>query len=105
MQQVKAAALAPAEPSPQDYKVASDAAQKEQNARGELAKEQSADISSSSDSPPSIKSQSDQSVAGEQVLKVGSSGLSEQVQKTAAVVSGFYAGISVQSQSSINFSV
>jgi len=33
MQQVKAAALAPAEPSAQDYKVASDATQKEQSAR------------------------------------------------------------------------
>jgi hypothetical protein len=108
MQQVKAAALAPAEPSPQDYKVASDAAQKEQNARSELAKEQSAGISSASagDSPQSIKSRSDATDAGEgqQVLKAGSR-LSEQAQKTAAVVSGFYAGISMQSESSINFSV
>jgi hypothetical protein len=108
MQQVKAAALAPAEPSPQDYKVASDAAQKEQNARSELAKEQSADISSASaaDSPKSIKSQSDSMVAGErqQALKA-SSRLSEKAQITAAVVSGFYAGTSVQSQNNINLSV
>ena len=108
MQQVKAAALAPAEPSPQDYKVASDAAQKEQKARSELAKEQSADVSSKSagELPSGITGQSDVIVAGEgeQALKVGSD-LSEQTQKTAAVVSGFYAGISVQSQSRIDFSV
>ena len=39
MQQVKAAALAPAEPSPQDYKVAAEASQKEQAARADIAKE------------------------------------------------------------------
>ena len=39
MQQVKAAALAPAEPSPQDYKVAAQASQKEQAARADIAQE------------------------------------------------------------------
>ncbi|MFC4698638.1 putative metalloprotease CJM1_0395 family protein [Glaciecola siphonariae] len=39
MQVVRAAALAPAEPSAQDYKVASQAAQKEQAARAEVAKQ------------------------------------------------------------------
>jgi hypothetical protein len=38
MQIVRAAALAPAEPSSQDYKVAAEATQKEQTARAELAK-------------------------------------------------------------------
>jgi len=108
MQQVKAAALAPAEPSPQDYKVASDATQKEQNARSELAKEQNSESASSSvsESAANIKSQSDTAAGDEgiQVLKAGSQ-LSAQAQKTAAVVSGFYAGVSAQSRSSINFSV
>jgi hypothetical protein len=143
MQQVKAAALAPAEPSPQDYKVASDAAQKEQSARSELVKEQAADdeneidsaannnldvgenvaarnsiiqnqVSDSASIPSSLigdsgtgaRPQSESTVTGEanQILKAGS-GLSEQAQKTGAVVSGFYAGIAAQSQSSINFSV
>ncbi|MFP4687070.1 MAG: putative metalloprotease CJM1_0395 family protein [bacterium] len=40
MQQVKAAAMAPAEPSPSDYKVAQQAAQKEMKARMEMAKEE-----------------------------------------------------------------
>jgi len=147
MQQVKAAALAPAEPSPQDYKVANDAAQKEQSARSELAKEQAADdeneIDSAFDSPidgnlyvsenvaarnnliqkqisdsttiPSSSNgyfgaettpKSEAAVTGEtnQTLKAGS-GLSEQAQKTGAVVSSFYAGIAAQPQGSINFSV
>ena len=39
MRQVKAAALAPAEPSAQDYKVAAQATQKEQAAQAELVKE------------------------------------------------------------------
>ncbi|MBF7074409.1 hypothetical protein ISG33_13465 [Glaciecola sp. MH2013] len=39
MQQVQAAALAPAEPSAQDYKVAAQAAQKEQAARADIAEE------------------------------------------------------------------
>jgi hypothetical protein len=39
MQVVRAAALAPAEPSTQDYKVAAQATQKEQAARAELAKQ------------------------------------------------------------------
>jgi hypothetical protein len=38
MQIVKAAAMAPAEPSAQDYKVAAEASQKEQSARAQLAK-------------------------------------------------------------------
>ncbi|WP_395338720.1 putative metalloprotease CJM1_0395 family protein [Ningiella sp. W23] len=39
MQVVRAAALAPAEPSPQDFKVAAEAQQKEQAARAEVAKQ------------------------------------------------------------------
>lgn len=39
MQVVRAAALAPAEPSTQDYKVAAEASQKEQRARAEVAKQ------------------------------------------------------------------
>lgn len=39
MQIVRAAALAPAEPSAQDYKVAADASQKEQSARAHVAKQ------------------------------------------------------------------
>ena len=39
MQQVKAAALAPAEPSPQDLRVASEATQKASEARAEIAEE------------------------------------------------------------------
>ncbi|AWL10598.1 hypothetical protein HMF8227_00090 [Saliniradius amylolyticus] len=39
MEQVKAAALAPAEPSPQDYRVANEAQQTAVEARGEVAKE------------------------------------------------------------------
>jgi len=107
MQQVKAAALAPAEPSSQDYKVASDATQKEQNARSELAKERSSDDSSLlvNESPASLNTQKAEAVGGEgqHVLRADSE-LSAQAQKTAAVVSGFYAGVSMQSQSSINFS-
>jgi hypothetical protein len=55
MQVVRAAALAPAEPSTQDYKVAAEAAQKEQAARADIAKksatggESSAKDASSSD--------------------------------------------------------
>ncbi len=41
MQQIKRAALAPQEPSPQDHQVASDASRKEMQARAELAKERS----------------------------------------------------------------
>eukprot|EP00055_Hartaetosiga_balthica_P002605 m.139553 g.139553 ORF g.139553 m.139553 type:complete len:327 (+) comp22566_c0_seq1:340-1320(+) len=41
MQQVKAAALAPAEPSPQDLRVASEATQRANEAQSELIKEQS----------------------------------------------------------------
>jgi hypothetical protein len=39
MQVVRAAALAPAEPSAQDYKVAAEASQKEQSARAQVAKQ------------------------------------------------------------------
>jgi hypothetical protein len=102
MQQVKAAALAPAEPSGQDYKVAADATQKEQSARSELAKEQAADVS------PNASPQTDVSMAGidagRQVLQADLE-LNEQAQRTAVVVSGFYAGVFAQSQSSLNFTV
>ncbi|MFT6085527.1 MAG: hypothetical protein ACJAWT_001592 [Glaciecola sp.] len=102
MQQVKAAALAPAEPSGQDYKVAADATQKEQSARSELAKEQAADVS------PNASPQTDVSMAGidagRQVLQADLE-LNEQAQRTAVVVSSFYAGVFAQSQSSLNFTV
>lgn len=78
MQQVKAAALAPAEPSSQDYKVASEATQKEQAARSALAQEQSEELS-----------------AGKEV--------SAQTQKTSQVLSNYYAGASGPSQSSLRF--
>lgn len=45
MQQVKAAAMAPGDPSPQDYKVASSAAMMEARARAELAEEKSEELS------------------------------------------------------------
>lgn len=48
MEQVRAAALAPAEPSSQDLKVAAEASQKATEARSEIAKGQSEDISKSS---------------------------------------------------------
>jgi hypothetical protein len=102
MQQVKAAALAPVEPSGQDYKVAADATQKEQSARSDLAKEQTVDVS------PNPSPQTDMSMAGidagRQVLKADIE-LNEQAQRTAVVVSGFYAGVFAQSQSSLNFTV
>lgn len=102
MLQVKAAALAPAEPSAQDYKVAADAAQQEQSARSELAKEQMAEVS------PTPPPQTDMSMPGidaaRQVLKADLE-LNEQAQRTSVVVSGFYAGVLAQSQSSLNFTV
>jgi hypothetical protein len=49
MQQVEAAALAPADPSPQDRAVAAAAAQRAQAARAEMAKESSAGKSTPSD--------------------------------------------------------
>jgi hypothetical protein len=102
MQQVKAAALAPAEPSAQDYKVAAEATQKEQSARSELAKEQTADVSITKN--PQTDISMPRSDAARQVLKADSE-LNEQAQRTAAVVSGFYASITAQSQSSLNFTV
>lgn len=45
MQQVKAAAMAPGDPSPQDYKVASSAAMMEARARAELAEQRSEELS------------------------------------------------------------
>jgi hypothetical protein len=102
MQQVKAAALAPAEPSAQDYKVAADATQQEKSARSELAKEQTADVSPTP-SPPSDMSMAGID-AGRQVLKADLE-LNEQAQRTATVVSGFYAGVFAPSQSSLNLTV
>ncbi len=49
MEQVRAAALAPAEPSSQDLKVAAEASQKATEARSEIAKAQA-------DNPPSVES-------------------------------------------------
>lgn len=47
MQQVKAAAMAPGDPSPQDYRVAASAAVMEARARAEIAKEASEEIQQS----------------------------------------------------------
>ena len=102
MQQVKAAALAPVEPSAQDYKVAADATQKEKSARSELSKEQTADVSLTT--PPHTDMSMAGIDAGRQVLKAGLE-LDEQTQRTSAVVSSFYAGVFTQSQSSMNFTV
>jgi hypothetical protein len=102
MQQVKAAALAPVEPSAQDYKVAADATQKEKSARSELSKEQTADVSLTT--PPHTDMSMAGIDAGRQVLKAGLE-LDEQTQRTSAVVSSFYAGVFAQSQSSMNFTV
>jgi hypothetical protein len=95
MQQVKAAALAPAEPSPQDYKVASDATQKEQAARSELAKEQS--------EAPSNKLEPNNNELNPSAE--ANSVLSEQAKKTASIVSDFYTKVSNSTQASLNFSV
>ncbi|MFQ3251252.1 putative metalloprotease CJM1_0395 family protein [Glaciecola sp.] len=106
MQQVKAAALAPAEPSPQDYKVASEATQKEQKARGELAKEQGAEINNTSKQQsfePSSTSNT-QRTSETKTLEFDSV-LSEQTKRTAAIVSDFYTDVSTLSRNSINFTV
>lgn len=63
MQQVRAAALAPAEPSPQDLRVASEATQKAMHARAEIAKQQSTESQSSFEQvfpPSSLFDNSDQ---------------------------------------------
>jgi hypothetical protein len=52
MEVVQRAALAPAEPSSQDRKVANDAAQKQQQARSELLKEQTASAKATSTTEP-----------------------------------------------------
>lgn len=72
MQQVKAAALAPAEPSAQDYKVASEATQKEQAARSELSQK---------------KLDPDEEDKAQGTTK------DKEISKSANVVSGFYAGV------------
>ncbi len=62
MQVVRAAALAPAEPSTQDYKVAAEASQKEQAARAAVAKDSvsgdSKEDNKNTDSPESNRQQS-----------------------------------------------
>ncbi|MFT5276730.1 MAG: hypothetical protein ACI97K_002753 [Glaciecola sp.] len=88
MRQVQAAALAPAEPSAQDYKVASEATQKEQTARSELAKEQSVGAKSGEQAVPD---------ALEKTSK-----LSESAQLAATVVNRFYAEISSQAESNLS---
>mmetsp|Transcript_11750 Transcript_11750/g.15489 ORF Transcript_11750/g.15489 Transcript_11750/m.15489 type:complete len:137 (+) Transcript_11750:887-1297(+) len=57
MEQVRAAALAPAEPSSQDLKVASEASQKATEARSEIAKAQADNLSaaeSSTEQAPTV---------------------------------------------------
>ena len=78
MQQVKAAALAPAEPSSQDYKVASEATQKERAARNELAKEQSENAINSAD-------------------------IDEKTEQASQVVSSFYANSSAEPRSNLRY--
>jgi hypothetical protein len=56
MQIVRAAALAPAEPSSQDYKVAAEATQKEQTARAEVAKQSVQGDKQGEPSAPNTKS-------------------------------------------------
>ena len=55
MQIVKRAAMAPAEPSSQDYKVAATATQKEQQARAELNKQSATEPESSDESVEQAK--------------------------------------------------
>ena len=58
MQQVRAAALAPAEPSPQDLQVAAEASRLAFEARAEAAKERNDEVSSDSDAamePPALR--------------------------------------------------
>ena len=87
--------------------VASDAAQKEQSARSELAKERTANISTSKDiqaDVPMADASMTKGDAGIQLLKAGLQ-ISQQTQQTVAVISGFYSNVSAQSKSSLNFRV
>jgi hypothetical protein len=105
MQQVRAAALAPAEPSSQDYQVASDASKKELAARNELAKEQTEKLPSSSKESDSQDTQLNvQSGIDSQTLEI-SSILSEQTQKTANVVTNYYTNVSTQVRNNLSFTV
>lgn len=102
MQQVKAAALAPAEPSSQDYQVASEATQKEQEARSDIARERAESLSGNSNSEAKDLNLSLN-------LSENAKILTEKTQRTASVVSTFYAEISAdingQSQNSYSLTV
>lgn len=86
MQQVKAAALAPAEPSAQDFKVANAATQKEQAARSELVKEQALESSST--------------VQSERQSVKNAPNLTDSGRLASSVVSRFYSQINAQAESS-----
>jgi hypothetical protein len=95
MQQVKAAALAPAEPSAQDYKVASEASQKEQAARSEMAQERVKELTESSGEQASDNDSSFEANSFEQ---------SDTAAKTKSVIDGFYSKIGKSQQSGISLS-
>ena len=118
MQQVRAAALAPAEPSPQDLQVAAEASRLAFEARAEAAKERNDEVSSDSDAamePPSLEDIVDvapadiptrkldelavdndidpRSAGGRRSLDIESVNVS-QMQQRNQVIAGFYKSVS-----------
>ncbi len=95
MEQVRAAALAPAQPSSQDLKVAAEAAQKASEARAELATAPAATEENSESEQTAAASDEDEisvEAEGARYLEAGSeeNSQSAEIQSRIGVIQGFY---------------
>lgn len=102
MQQVRAAALAPAEPSSADRRIAADAAQRQIQAQAELVKQNSAVAQSPSENPTentgvtaeatqtSVLASGDNSISGVVYPQRDTLASSPQMQLRRTVIAGFY---------------